>query len=74
MESTKNELTETEANPFPKLMKTKNGVTVLFSEKEKGVCVFQIKDSIAVGKYRCDWDMENFTDYNRLIYLSNRKR
>ena len=74
MESTKNELTETEANPFPKLMKTKNGFTVLFSEKEKAVCVFQIKDSIAVGKYRCDWAMGNFTDYNEYISLSNRKR
>ena len=42
MESAKNELTETEANSFTKLMKTKNGFTVLFSEKEKGICVFHI--------------------------------
>lgn len=70
MISTRN---NSESIPFPKLMANEH-VIALFSTPTKAVVVHGMHDrAVSVGKElsKACFDVENFTDYNGTIELSN---
>ena len=60
--------------PFPKLMKSIYGFTVLFNNEKCGTLLDSgecEKGSMEIGEYKETWKMDLFTDYNELITLQN---
>lgn len=60
--------------PFPKLMKSDYGFTVLFYKEKCGTLLDRGNcemGSIEIGQYKETWKMEIFTDYNEPITLQN---
>lgn len=56
---------------FPKLMIGNfTGVVVLMTEHKKGVVVFESKHR-EIGTYYHDWNMEDLTEFEGTIELSN---
>ena len=55
---------------YPKLMESDGGLIVLFKQKASGV-VIQENDHWEVGDRCNSFDMEEFTDFNDTITLSN---
>ena len=60
-----------EPKPFPKLMKSINGNIVLFESPQNGVLIVKGETNKITGNYSCEWDMNNFTDYNEPITIQN---
>ena len=72
----KTELNEVPAKtepPYPYLKINRNtGVVVLFTERNKGTCVYQTpKGSDEVGDHLVCWEERNFELFNGTITLSN---
>lgn len=57
---------------FPKLMQSKeSGNVILFTEKEKGILVFEGDTYYGLGHFSKSWNMDNFIDFEGNIILSN---
>ena len=57
-------------NEYPKLMESGGGLIVLFKQKASGV-VIQKDDHWEVGDRCNSFDMQQFTDFNGSVTLSN---
>ena len=57
-------------NEYPKLMVAGGGLIVLFCGDEHGA-VIEPNDIWECGYYSRDWNMDEFTDFNGTVTLSN---
>ena len=61
---------EAERNDYPKLMASKSGVIVLFSKHGCGT-IISSGEHYECGRWRDDWLMDVFNDFDGSITLSN---
>lgn len=71
MKSTVNSNELKNSKPFPKLMITKIGTIVLFTQSSVGICVSKGDSDNRVGAFFNNWDMSQFTDFNGTVTLQN---
>ena len=67
------ELSKTTEIDFPKLMITRLGTIVLFTEPRVGT-VLMSKKSSSIGKHVTNWHMESFQDLTQSLTLTNTRQ
>lgn len=61
-----------EVKPFPKLMKSADGLIVLFTKAITGTVIYApTSNTEPLGHHSTTWNPDAFTDYNEPITLQN---